>query len=80
MAMTVEEEAASPVAEAHPQEARQEAITQEAFPEEAHQEEAHQEAALPEEDIPAHFREGDAHKTIGQTSSYWRNLDRTAEA
>ena len=55
--MTVEEEAASLVAEAYPQEARQEEATLEAFPEEAHQEAAH-----PEEDLPTHFRGADAHK------------------
>ena len=95
MAKTVEEEAAFPVAEAHPREARRQAVTLEAFPEEVFPEEVHQEeevhqaaahqaaahqAAHLEEDLPAHFREGEAHETIGQTSSYWRNPDRMAEA
>ena len=75
MAKTVEEEAASPVAVADPQEARQEAVTLEAFQEEAHQEvevhpEAAHQAAHLEEDPQAHFREGDAHRMTDQTSSY----------
>ena len=86
--MAVKEEAASLTAEVHPQEARQEAVTleEEAFQEEAHHEEeahraaAHQEAVFLEEDPPAHFREGDAHKTIDRTSSCWRSLVRMAEA
>ena len=93
--MTVKEEAASLVAETHPQEARQEAITQEAHQEEAHQEEAfqeeahqeeahqaaaHQEAVQLEEELPIHFREDDAHRMISRTSSCWRNLVRMAEA
>ena len=64
------------MAVADPQEARQEAVSLEAFQEEAHQEvevhpeAAHQAAAHLEEDLQAHFREGDAHRMIDQTSSY----------
>ena len=56
MAVTVEEEAASPVTEVYPQEARREAVTLEVHPAAAHQE------VFLEEDLPAHYIGADAHE------------------
>jgi hypothetical protein len=79
--MTVEEEADSLEAEAHPREARQEEATPAAaFQEEAFQAEAHQEAVHLEENLPAYLEGADARKARDRTSSCWRSLARTAEA